>query len=413
MPEAVPSTAPAKPFDRFGTIMDVDNKGKREHGSPRALRVCMVIPRLRIGGAEVQVLSLIRNLSRERFSVSLCLLAGGDAAMENEASRYVASMYRLGFRRRNLPLSLLRLVRYMRLNRFDVVHAHLPLADAMGRVAGKLAGVPVIMTTEHGKHLWKGRQRLLIERLLDGITDMRICVSRDIMDIRMRREGTPEGKLVYIPNAVELGGPVKEARDRSSVASEFGWEAEDLLIVTVGRLVAAKHYSLLVEAIALLGRTIPRAKCLIVGDGDRREEIERRIGSLGCRDSVKIAGLRRDIPDLLAAADIFVLSSIREGLPVSLLEAMAAGKAIVATSVGGIPDAISDGRNGLLVPPGSSSGLAAALEKLARDSGLRVELGRAAVIDVERSFNMKNVAERIGDLYDELSARKRVRTAGS
>ncbi|MDD4857433.1 MAG: glycosyltransferase [Candidatus Krumholzibacteria bacterium] len=389
------------------TLETGDNGGRL----PRPLRVCMLIPKLRIGGAEVQVLSLLENLSRERFSVSLCLLSGGDVEMEQEAARWAASVYRLGFRRRNAPLALARLVRYLRMNRFDVVHAHLPPADVLGRIAGRLAGVNVIVTTEHGKHLWKGRPYLLLEHLLDRATDMRICVSRDILDIRMRRERTPRDKLIYIPNAVDIEALAAPVRDRASVAAEFGWRAEDPLIVTVGRLVAAKDYPALVEAIAVLRRTIPDARCLIVGDGDCRGAIEERIEKLDCGEGVKITGYRRDIPDFLGAADVFVLSSIREGLPVSLLEAMAAGRAIVSTSIGGIPDAISDGRNGLLVPSGDRAALAAALERLVRDPALRAALGRAAAADAGTHFGMKNVAGRIGDLYVELCSRKRARSA--
>lgn len=169
------------------------------------IRVCMILPKLQVGGAEVQVLGLIRNLDRPRFALSLCLFNDGHAEMQRIAAEHVELVYILGFRWRRFPVSFFRLVRYLRKGRFDIVHAHLAPADLVGRAAAWMAGVPVRVTTEHGKGLWKSGTRLLVERMLNGITDARICVSRDIMEIRRAREHTPEDKLVYIPNAVDPG----------------------------------------------------------------------------------------------------------------------------------------------------------------------------------------------------------------
>jgi glycosyltransferase involved in cell wall biosynthesis len=379
------------------------DKGRTLSGDDiKKLRVCLLLPKLQIGGAEVQVLHLLKNLDKSRFSVSLCCFSRGDVGMEEEAGRHAESVFILGFRWRTLPVSFVRLVKYLRAHEFDVLHAHLALADMIGRMAGMIARVPVLMTTEHGKHLWKSRPYLMLERMIGSVTDMRICVSRDIMAIRERREGTGTAKLAYVPNAVDPSVFRTAGRGRGSVMAEFGWEAEDAFIISVGRLVSAKNYPLLVEAIGLLRSRVPNVRCLLVGEGDCRREITERIDSLGISDNVKIAGSRRDIPDLLTAADVFVLSSIREGLPVSLLEAMAAGKAVAGTNVGGIPDAVEDDVSGILVPPGDASALAGALGRLLGDAELRRRLGISAAETIDERFSVHRTARRIGEIYEEL-----------
>jgi glycosyltransferase involved in cell wall biosynthesis len=374
-------------------------------GATGTLRVCLIVPKLQIGGAEDQVLRLLEHLDRSRFAVSLCCLVRGDGEMEEIAGRHAESFFVLGFRWRVLPVAFARLVRFLRWGRFDVVHCHLPLADMIGRLAGRIARVPVLVTTEHGKHLWKPWWYLLLERAVARFTDLRICVSQDIADIRRRREGIPDDKLVCIPNAVDPAACRRVERGRAAVMADFGWGAADPLVLSIGRLVAAKDYPTLVEAVSSLGERFPEARCLIVGEGDRRGEIAGAIERHDVGDRLVLAGTRRDVADLLAAADVFVLSSIREGLPVSLLEAMAAGAAIVATAVGGIPDAITDGENGLLVPSGSGRLLSEALARCLEDADLRKRLGRAASEEVERRFSVTGTVRRIGTLYGELYER--------
>lgn len=372
----------------------------------RRIKVCILIPRLRIGGAEVQVLHLLRNLDSSRFEVHLCLLNSGDESMEVEARRYVESVELIDFRMRFLPMRFCQLYMYLRRKRFDVLHSHLPLADTLGRAAGRLARVPVLITTEHGKHLWKPFWHLGLDRILNGVTDARICVSHDILELRMSREGTPRDKLSYIPNAVDPAPFKSPARGRASVMAEFGWGMDDELVVTIGRLVPAKNYQVLVEAIGRLRESSPGVRCLIVGDGGERGVIEERIGALGLEESLRITGYRRDTADLLAAADLFALSSIREGLPVSLLEAMAAERAVVATRVGGIPDAIEDGVNGLLVQPDDPEALAAAMAKVLGDAELRRSLGAAASQTVEERFAVARAVRMVSSLYESLFERK-------
>ncbi len=361
-----------------------------------------MMPKFHVGGAEVQVLGLLKNIDHDRFSLSLCLFNRGDPEMENEAAEYVDSIFYLGFRWRHFPFSFLRLVKYLQDGRFSVVHAHLEYAGLIGRMAGWFAGVPVRMTTEHGKNLWKSRPLLAIERLMNRVTDAKICVSRDIIEIRRRNEKTPEKKLIYIPNAVDPDLFRNNHPPREKLMTEFGWDDGDPLILSVGRVVEAKNYPLLVDAMVELGGKIPRARCLIVGDGDRRSEVEAKIDSLGAGDNIKMAGTRRDIADLLSAADIFALSSVREGLPVSILEAMAAGTPVVSTDVGGVGDAVTGEVNGLLVPSGDIKALAGAFERILSDRLFGEKLAVNGLETVEKRFSIRRAADRLGAIYTEL-----------
>ncbi len=373
----------------------------------KRLKVCMLIPKLHVGGAEMQVLSLLKNLDGSRFKVHLCCFTHGDEEMEGEAARYAADVHLMRFRWALLPIFFSRLVGYLRHGRFDVLHCHLPLADFLGRAAGKLAGVPVLVTTEHGRHPWKSPLHLFLERFLNPVTDARMCVSRDILDIRGTRERTPGGKLLYIPNAVDTGRFRSGERGKAGVMAEFGWESTDPLVVSVGRLVPAKDYPVLVEAVGILRKDHPDARCLIVGEGRSRGDIEHSIMERGLAAHVVLAGKRRDIPDILAAGDVFVLSSVSEGLPVSLLEAMAAGKAIVATGVGGIPDAVTDRGNGLIVPARDAGAIAAGIGELLSNEDLAGRLSASAAEEAEASYGVTAISERIGDVYERLYALKR------
>ncbi len=370
------------------------------------LTVCIILPKLRIGGAEMHVMSLLEGIDRSRFAVSLVCLGPGDPRMEEEAKRLVDSFETIRFRWRRCFAALAEMRRFLGSGRFDVVHCHLPPADLIGRVAARLAGVPVILTTEHGKFLWKPWYYLAVERMLGAITDARICVSRDIMEIRRRREGTPERKLVHIPNAVDTARFGHPGRDRASVFAEFGWDPASPLVIAVGRLEPEKNYELLLQAVDRLRPLIPSVRCLLVGDGTRRAALAALVDRLALASHVRLAGARADIPDLLGAADVFVLSSLKEGLPVSLLEAMAAGRGIVATAVGGIPETIRDGENGLLVPSGDTGALAAAIRKLLADGALRARLGSSARAAAERDYDVKGIVARVERLYEETYRRK-------
>ncbi len=367
--------------------------------------VAHVIGALRTGGAERQLVNYLLAADKDRFRHTvLCLTERGALAPVVEAAGVTVRV--MPVRQRAFLASLFRFRSWLRENGVAVVHTHMHHAALWGRLAAKWAGVPVLVTTEHGKELWKGPVRIAIDRWLSCWTDHHIAVSRDGLELRRRRERVSAERIVLIPNGVPIpADPINEDGCRR-IREEFGipWDAP--VVGTVGRLVEAKGYHHLLDAVAGLHAGFPALRWLLVGDGPLRRDLAEAAQRRGLESVLVFAGFRDDIDDLLSAMDVWVMSSLREGLPVALLEAMAAARPIVATTVGGIPDAVTNGESALLVPPGDPEGLRAAIGRLLTDPGLARALAREARRRAEREYAIEAVARRIERLYlSDLEAR--------
>jgi glycosyltransferase involved in cell wall biosynthesis len=366
-----------------------------------SMRIAQILPQLKVGGAERHVMLLVEYLRRQDLRVDLITLKRGAIALEQRAQAVADARLDLGFRWRRAPIAFARLRRYLKHRNIQVLHGHLPLADLLGRMAGEAAGVPVLVTTEHGKHLWKRAPYRWLERRLAARTAMRFCVSDDIRRLRLEREGTPPEKLRLLPNFVDPQAYSREASIRRRVRGERGWSEEDVIFLTVGRLVQAKDHRLLVKAFARM-RSRGASRLVLVGEGPERSSLEEFRVRSGLEERVELLGERHDVEELLAAADVFVLSSRVEGLPVSMLEAMAASLPVVAPAVGGIPDALRDGREGRLVPAGDSEALAAALEESMENEARRRAWGEAGRRRVLDCYDVRTVAGELARTYREL-----------
>ena len=333
----------------------------------------------------------------------VCLDARGDLASLVDAVGI--PVRHVPISKRHLPSHLGRLARLLRSEGVSVVHAHMHDAALWGRVAGRLAGVPVMITTEHGKELWKGKLRVALDHHLSRWTARHSGVSRDGMELRRQRERLPQGKMTLIPNGVRIPPAAFDSAGRERLRNEFGLPMNAPVLGTVGRIVAAKGYEYLLEALVIVRRAYPDARWIAIGDGDQRADLSDRACVAGLSDAVVWAGRRSDIDDLLCAMDVWVMSSVREGLPVALLEAMAVGRPIVATDVGGIPEAVRDGREGLIVPAGDPGALARAIGRLLGDPAEGQRLGRAARARAESDYSIATVAGRIERVYVEELAR--------
>jgi glycosyltransferase involved in cell wall biosynthesis len=366
----------------------------------RPWHVVHVIGALRIGGAERQLTNYLLAADKQEFRHTvMCLSARGelapavvDAGVEVEVLRP---------RWRFAPWSVMRFARWLREQEVTIVHTHMHAAAFWGRTAGCLARTPVLVTTEHGRELWKGPVRLGIDRLLTRVTSRHIAVSQDGLELRLRRERVAPERIILIPNGVRVPRGPGDAVAAARMRRELGIAPGCALIGSVGRVVAAKGYENMLAALPGLLRKHPGLRWLVVGDGDERERLQRLAAERGLGEVVVWAGMRDDVPDLLQAMDLWVMSSLREGLPVALLEAMAAGLPIVATSVGGIPDAVTDGREARLVPPGDARALGDAIAACLDDPDLAARLGRRAQQRVREQYSIESVARRIETVYRE------------
>ena len=293
-------------------------------------------------------------------------------------------------------LGLLELASIVRRERPHIVHVNSAKAAALGRAAAWLTRVPIRVYTVHGwsytAHTGASSALYLwAERLLRPLTTVTICVAESERRAGLEARTCDEATTVVIHNGVDVAGPT--ARETRT---------ERCRLVTVGRLQAPKDALTLIRALAEL----PRGACeaVIVGDGPDRPALESEARRLDLQSVVQLAGERNNIPELLAASDVFVLSSRSEGLPLSILEAMAAGLPVVATNVGGVPELVVQEETGFLVPPGDPQALAVALERLLGDSTLRRRLGAAGRLRAEERFDLVSTRQAHLDLYSTLLA---------
>ncbi len=360
--------------------------------------VVHVIGSLRTGGAEKMLVNLLQAADRTDFRYTvLCLSTAGELAPQVEACGVSVKVYPVRFR--NFPADVIGLARWFQREKVRIIHSHMYYATLWSHLAGMLAGVPVRVTTEHGKELWKNKLQIVLGRWLSRGTFRHIAVSEDVKVIRQREHGIAPEKILVIPNGVPIPQAVDCRDDRRRIRVEFNLSSDQPLIGTVGRVVEAKDYFSMVRALALVRKEIPTVHWLQVGDGPLLDRLRREVSAQELDEAVSFCGQRSDIPNLLRAMDLWVMSSVREGLPVSMLEAMAEGVPVVATDVGGIPDAVSHGESAWLVPPGKPRELAAGIVKVLQSPELAGCLAARAKERVVRDYSIQAVAGKIGDIY--------------
>jgi glycosyltransferase involved in cell wall biosynthesis len=369
--------------------------------------VLHLIGTLSPGGAERNLFYLAPYLRQSRLRYAICCLQRrGEFADDVEAQGI--PVFEIGYRKRFLVTSVLRLTQMLRERQVKVLHTHLYESGFVGRLAAWRAGVPVIVVHEHGKTLWKKWYHRLFERLAIHRTDLRIAVSRDIMRLRLEHEKTPASKIRVIPNAVDPSVFEIEQHRRDEKRQDLGL-GDSLTVGTVGRLIDAKSYDLLLEVARDVCSKRPDVRFVLVGDGPLREQLEKMRTSLGLVDNVLMLGQRSDIPELMAAMDLYIITSKREGLPVTLIEAMMAGKPIIATGVGGIVDTLSDGENGIIVEPGDKDAITRAILQTAEDPEAMRRLGVRARATAVDEYSPRRVLARIEKIYEELLLSKEIK----
>jgi glycosyltransferase involved in cell wall biosynthesis len=360
-------------------------------------RILLLVTLAETGGAQTYVANLLPSLARQ-FDVTVA--AHGSGPLRDRAHAAGVRFVQLEHVRRpvNPPRdlrALLELTALARRERPHIVHVNSAKAGALGRLAGWLARVPIRIYTVHG---WAftahgGASSALYrwaERVLRPLTTTTICVAESERRAGLDAGTCGEATTVVIHNGVELPSA-------GAVEPRPG----PYRLVTVGRLQAPKDPLTLIRALAELGRP---GEAVIAGDGPDRPAVEREVRRLGLESAVRLAGERDDVAELLAEADLFVLSTRSEGLPLSILEAMAAGLPVVASDVGGVPELVVDRETGFLVPPGDPHALAAAIERLLDDPDLRGRFGAAGRARVSTHFDLASAQRAHLDLYRALLA---------
>lgn len=350
-------------------------------------------------GGPRQVLYLLEGLAQRGVSNGFICRAGSEISMDAAPFAEVLSMSMGG----DLDLALIPGI-YRKIRQFgpDVLHLHSRRgADVMGGIAGRLAGVKVVHSrrVDNPEPNWRVKLKY---RLFDRV----IAISEGIGDVLLAA-GLPPDKLRVVRSAVDFqayGGP----RDREILRERLGVPLDGPVIGVVAQLISRKGHRFLIQALPPLVAEFPALRVLFFGQGPEAASLERSIVTAGLAGQVRLCGFRSDLPDLLPCLDLLVHPATMEGLGVSLLQASSAGVPVIASRVGGIPEAVRDGINGLLVPPGDVPALGAAMGQLLRDPDLARRLGRGGRVLMSTEFSIPAMVEGNLAVYRELIPTSRV-----
>jgi glycosyltransferase involved in cell wall biosynthesis len=389
----------------------------------RPIRVLRVITRLNIGGPSIHAI-LLTNALDDGILFRSTLVAGTTAPHEGDMldlarARSVQPVLLPALGREISPvddlISLARMVQVVRRTRPDIVHTHMAKAGTVGRLAAKLCRVPLIVHTYHGHvfHDYFGPTRtrvyLTIERGLGLATD-RIIVVGDGQRNEIASYGVaPLSKLESIRLGLELGQFLNAEDARGKLRAELGLGLEIPLIGIVARLVPIKAHEVFFDAASRVLAQEPAARFVVVGDGERRAELEALVDRLGLRHAVTFLGWRREMVYVYADLSVVALTSRNEGSPVALIEALAAARPVVSTAVGGVPEVVLDGVTGLTVPPGDGQAVADSILRLLRDRDRSAQLGANGRRHVYPGYDSTRLVDDVRALYlRELAVRGRM-----
>lgn len=354
---------------------------------------------LGVGGTETHILELASKIDRSRYDVTVCSLKTGGCLADELRARGVRVVSLDGAGKFDVRV-LYRLWRLLRIERPDVIQAFLFWANTAARLLGRISkGFPVI-SSYHDEVVSDGWLVRTIDRLTLGWSHTVVCCSEAVRRSVLARMGGDPSRFRIIPFGLDVR---RFSTGEIAARRELGLNEGDPVLGTVCRLVEPKKgLSVLLRALAEIRRRegTPLCQLLIVGDGPARRMLRDLSERLGVAAWVKFAGSRRDIPRVLPLLDAFVMPSLYEGFGIAILEAMAAGKPVVATSVGGIPEFVKDGETGLLVKPGDAVALAEAMTKLLRDPDLARRMGSKGRDHAKDNFGIATVVRQHEEVYE-------------
>lgn len=364
------------------------------------IKLFHIISRIDIGGVERQLLSLVANLDKEKYDICVGYFEGkGELEREFQDTGIKTKKFKfIGL----WDISIWRrLYQDMKANRYDIVHTHGFKADLYGAVFGKLAGVPVIISTVHNQEQYLKNPiiRLLEKWIISPIDDTIIVVSEGVKRFLIKTCGIPEGKIKKVYYGIN---PVDIKIDKSKdIRAEFDIDKDGILIGCIGRLVEQKGHKYLIRAAKRVIEKIPEAKFLIVGRGKLEKDLRNLADRLNLDSGIIFTGFRENVYSIIDKLNLIVMPSLWEGFGLVLLEAMTLGKPIVATDVGGIPEVVRDKEEGILVSPQDPKALAEAIILLLEDQSLASRLGETGKLAVRERFSVARMVEEVELIYNK------------
>jgi glycosyltransferase involved in cell wall biosynthesis len=361
-------------------------------------------------GGEVYLVTLAGALDRARFRLGVVVPEPGPLVDRLRALGVPTALVPLAERLVN-PAALWALARQFRRQRPAIVQSHGARSNVYTRLAARLAGVPVVLSTVHNSlfdyEVSPARRRAYVaaERWTSGLADRVIAVSGAVARDLVQRYGLPAGKVVVVRNGIDADA-FRPARTPEAVRAELGLGPAARPIGVAARMTEQKGHVHLLDALPAVAARVPDVACVLIGDGPLRGALEARARALGVLERCRFTGARSDVADLVAALELVVLPSRSEGLPFALLEAMALGRPVVATAVGGCPEVVDEGRTGLLVPAGDPAALAGAIWRLLERPEEARAMGARGADRVRAEFTLARMVGGLEALYAaELAAK--------
>ncbi|MBI5376475.1 MAG: glycosyltransferase [Candidatus Schekmanbacteria bacterium] len=364
------------------------------------MNVLHLIYSLHTGGAEKVIENYSKFHDRNFFKPIVCSITDGGIIVD-EIKKTGTDVFLLNKKGMFDVSAVLRLARIIKSQNIHIVHVHNFSANFWGTITAVLCGVRFIVRTEHSiinKRKSLFRIKYFINSLLDIFQKKIICVSEEVRSVHVKRNTLSPKKYITIYNGVD-SRIFNDSYETSKYFKEFNIEAGCKIVVKIASLTSHKGHEYFLRAAKKVLDEEKKVLFIIVGDGPRKDELTKLAKELGIKNSVVFTGVRKDINGILKLSDIFVLSSLREGFPITILEAMAASKPVIVTNVGGTPEAVIEGATGLIVQPKDEMAMAKAILLLLRDEKLRQIMGKKGRERFEINFKAESMVRKTEDVY--------------
>jgi glycosyltransferase involved in cell wall biosynthesis len=377
--------------------------GKRETGNGKRLSLAFFTNALVRGGAEEHMLTLLRGLGRAHFRLFLVCPKETATLLEKDLPPDV-TLVRINLRSPKQLREAGRLAAFLRREQIGILHSHLFYSSLFASPIAKLCGVPVVLETPHLNELWRTgwKSRFFVDRWVGQCIDYYIAVSHANAQYLVNAKRLPLCKVKVIQNGCDLRRFDTARRDHAEhrdLRTELGFDRDDPVLVVIGRLEPQKGHSVMLQALAALRPEFPRVRLVCVGEGALRGQLEVQAEALQLNEAVRFVGYQSNVPDWLHLADVVVLPSLFEGLPLIAIEALAARRPMVASAVDGTPEVVVDGHTGLTVPAANPQALAAAIARLLRDPALALSLADGGHAWVWQQFTQERQIRETEQLY--------------
>jgi len=366
---------------------------------PKKIKVLHLITSLEVGGAQNGLLLGLPRFDKDRYEHVLCSIMG-EVQMAERFTQVGIEVVSLGLKSKYDLMVAVRLRKLLRTYRPDVLHTYLLHANVLGRVVGRLSGVDTIIGSERTIGLTNGLRRIAT-KLTNPLTDAVEVNAETVGTAAVRDLGVPSRKIEVVRSGFDFSAYKGPSR-RQEIRAELGLSDETHLVLSAARFRPSKGVEYAIRAFAKAYRERPDSHLMIAGEGEQFDFLVNLARDLGVSEKTTFLGRRSDVPDLLAAADSMLLASLNEGLPRISIEAMAAGRPVIATDVGATSEVVIDDETGILVQPKDVEAAAGALVRLIDDDGLRTRLGETGRQHVEQNYSVDNYVARLDGLYQQL-----------